>query len=136
MGFSINSITPNSLFCDGGHKITVYGNFEVNASYNIFIGDYKNAGDAVCYGGIPEQGNLIYPELNNSLVGYTPLLNATGVTYPYSVTVINSVSLEAHVLIDCLYIYNRQFYTKVYEIRKNLLPCYLTGPINIDNEDQ
>jgi hypothetical protein len=136
MSFSINSIIPNILFCDGGHKITVYGNFEENGNYNIFIGDHKNTTDSICYSGIPGQRNLIYPELNNSLIGYTPLLNITGVVYPYSVTVVNSDSLEAHVLIDCLYIYNRQFYTKVYEIRKNLLPCYLTGPINIDNEDQ
>ena len=135
MPFSIDSIDISSVFMDGGRRIAISGSFELGNPYKVFIGDYKNDLDAVCYSGICEQGNIIYPELNNILIAYTPLLIPTGAINPYSITVINNNTLESHVLLDCILVYNKQFYTKVYEIRKLLLPGYLTGPINIENED-
>jgi hypothetical protein len=133
MTFSLESINRSEIFNNGGYEIIISGIFEQGYSYNIFIGDYKNDSDAICYSGIPEQGNTIYPELNNTLYVYTPLLNITG-SDPYSITVINVVTLESKTLLNCLYVRNKQFNSKVYSYKKNLFNKYEVGPIDIMDE--
>jgi hypothetical protein len=133
MTFSLEAINKSEIFCNGGYELIISGIFEHNFSYNVFIGDYKNDNDAICYSGIPEQGNIIYPELNNTLYVYTPLLNITG-NYPYSVTVMNTSTLESRTLLNCLYVRNKQFNSKVFNYKKNLFSNYELGPMDITEE--
>lgn len=132
---TINSSVTANVFEDGGYVIYIPGSYEDGASYSIHIGDYRNALDPVCYSGIPEQGSSIYPQLNGVLYAYTPLLQITGVN-PYSVTVINESTLSVQTLIDVLFVRKKQFYNKVYRIRKVLPPRYKTGPRSILEENR
>jgi hypothetical protein len=134
MTFSINSVDKLEIFNDGGHELIISGVFENGASYKVLIGDFLNDDDAECYSGIPEQGNIIYPELDNTLYVYTPLLNIAD-SSPYSITVINVDTLETRSILNCLYISNKQFYSKVYTYRNNLFSNYELGPMNITEEN-
>ena len=134
MTFSINSIDKSEISNDGGYELIISGVFDQGSSYNVFIGDFLNADDAKCYSGIPEQGNIIYPELDNTLYAYTPLLNITD-SSPYSITVVNIDTLETRILLNCLYVRNKQFCSKVYTYRNNLFSNYELGPMNITEEN-
>lgn len=134
MTFSLTEINQSEVFDSGGWELVINGVFEPKNRYNVFIGDYKNNNDAICYSGIFDQGNIIYPELNNVLYAYTPLLNISGEN-PYSVTVLNVDTLESRTLLDCLYVRKRQYHSKVYEYKRNLIPNYKLGPINITEEN-
>ena len=134
MTFSINFVDKSEIFNDGGYELIISGVFEQGASYNVFIGDFLNGGDAKCYSGIPEQGNIIHPELNNTLYAYTPLLNITN-NNPYSITVMNVDTLETRIILNCIYVRRKQFYSKVYAYRNNLFSNYELGPMDITEEN-
>lgn len=133
MSFSLDSINIDSIFDSGGHEIVISGSFEEAHTYYVYIGDYKSSSDSLCYSGISDQGNVIVPEVNNTLYAYSPLLNSTGST-PYSVTVIDTSTLESHTLVDVLYVYKKQYLSKIYNYRKMLEPNYLYGPYDIREE--
>jgi hypothetical protein len=133
MTFSLESVDKLEIFNNGGYELIISGVFEQDSSYNVFIGDFKNDSDAICYSGVPEQGNIIYPELDNTLYVYTPLLNITG-SNPYSITVINISTLETRTLLNCLYVRNKQFNSKTYSYKKNLFNNYELGPIDVTEE--
>lgn len=134
MAFSITEVDKTEVFEDGGRKIIISGTFESGVSYNVYIGDHRDSTDAICYSGIPDQGNEIYPELNSTLIAYTPLLLPSG-EFPYSVTVINTSTSETQTLIDILYVRLKQYFNRVYKYRSMLNPKYKSGPKAIDLEE-
>lgn len=133
MSFSVISINVSEVFNNGGWELIITGVFEQGHSYKVYIGDYKTSADAVCYSGVLDQGNIIYPELNNTLYSYTPLLNVTD-SNPYSVTIIDIGTLESHTLVDCLYVRNKQYNSKVYFYKKCLIPNYKLGSFEVSEE--
>jgi len=133
MAFVLDSINKERVSEDGGHELLVSGTFEAGHTYYVYIGDFKTSSDAICYSGVSDQGNVIIPEVNNTLYAYTPLLTTTGTT-PYSVTVIDVSTAESHTLTDSIYIDKKQFLSKIYLYRKMLSPKYIYGPNNIKEE--
>ena len=130
----VNGSNTAELFEDGGMELVIAGTFEKDRPYKVYIGDHKDTTDAICYSGVPGQGNSIYSEINNKLYVYTPMLVSTGST-PYSLTVLDTVTLATQVLPDCVYVRKKQFFNKVYSLRKILPPIYKTGARIIKEEN-
>jgi len=132
MAFSLTSISPQKVFCDGGRLLTVTGVFELRHRYRVHVGNSETTSDPICYSGIPGQGNVVYPTNATTLVARTPLL-VPSVT-PYSVLVVDLDTAVVHSLLNVLTALNKQFYSLVYGYRKVMHGDYKVGPRNIELE--
>lgn len=130
---TVNEASSVEVFSDGGYELRIAGEFESDHTYRVYIGDYRSESDPVCYSSIPKQGSSIKPQLNGVLYAYTPLLAPSG-SYPYSITVVDELTLDTQTLTDILYARLRQFYNRVYRLRKALSPKYKTGARAITEE--
>lgn len=139
MAFTIASVTPDSLFSDGGHQIVVTGAFEEGHRYRVHLGDLGTTGDPACYSGIPDQANLVYPRASiaggtpDTLTVYSAKVNPD--VTPYNITVIDYDTLEAHVLSAVITAVKNQFFTTVYASKHVQPPHYKVGPRNIEQEE-
>lgn len=129
MSFTLTSISPTTFPKDGGYKLTITGTFESNQPYRVHIGEDETTGDAQCYSGKAGQGNIIYPVTSTILQCYSPLLLPPG---PYSVLVINTLTLEQHILSGVITTIHEQLESKIFTIRSILPNYYKTGPRIID----
>lgn len=134
MAFSIASISPQKVSCEGGHALTITGSFELTHRYRVHVGNSETTSDPICYSGIPGQGNVVYPTNATTLVAYTPLLVSS--TTPYSILVVDLETSVVHPLLNALTALKKQFYSLVYLYRKNMHGDYKVGPRNIELEAQ
>jgi len=139
MAFSLTSISPDTVLSDGGREIIITGVFEEGHSYKVFMGDLGTVGDPGCCSGIPGQGYLIYPSppvlggAFTRLVVYSPKVNPS--VTPYTITVIDYNTLEAHTLSAVITACKNQYFTTVYSMKRLFPPHYKTGSRSIELED-
>lgn len=138
MGFTITSVSPDTVFSDGGREIVVTGVFEKGHRYRVHLGDLGTIGDPPCYSGVTGQGYFAYPKASvaggafDTLTVYSPKV-VPGLA-AYNITVQDYDTLEAHMLSGVVSAVKNQFYTTVYSERKVQPPRYATGPRGIERE--
>lgn len=132
MALSISVASPTQFSEDGGHQIEVTGVFVLGNQHRIHIGATGTASDPQCHSGKAGQGNILYPVSATLLRGYTPAGLPPGASY--DVYVVDLDTSENDSLTDEVTIEERQYYTKVYSMRKQMPPYYKTGPRIIDQE--
>ena len=134
MAFTLASISPESIACDGGRLLTITGSFEITHRYRVHVGDVETTADPICYSGVRGQASTVYPSSATTIKVYTPLLVPSDTDY--SILVVDLDTLEAHALSEVLTVLEKQFYSLVYAYRKVLHPDYKVGPRNIGLEPQ
>ena len=134
MAFSLTSISPQKVSCEGGRALTITGVFELTHRYRVHIGNSETTGDPICYSGVSGQGNVVYPTNATTLLVYTPLFTPSAT--PYSVLVVDLDTSESHALLNVVTALKKQFCSMVYLYRKNMHGDYKVGPRNIELEAQ
>jgi hypothetical protein len=138
MAFSVSAASPDQIFNDGGHKITVTGVFEAGHRYVVHLGDLGTPGDPPCHSGVAGQGYLTYPKRStaggdfDTLYAYSP--KVTSNTTPYAVTVQDFDTSEAHSVGGVIEAVKKQFHLVTYSLRKQP-PHYAAGPRRIELEE-
>lgn len=138
MSFTLISVTPDTIFSDGGRMLTVMGIFEKGHRYKAYLGDTGTVIDPECYSGIPGQGNLVYPKTSilggiyDKLVVYSPKVKYNMTSY--SLTVLDYDTLEAQFLDSVVTTVKNQFWTSVYTTRRLYPPDLFVGPKDISKE--
>lgn len=133
MVFGLTAASPATVFENGGYLIEIQGTtFDPSHGFNVHIGPLGSASDPICYSGVPEQGNTIYPWTVAKLRVYTPLLDLAPVSLKHDIYVIDTDTAENHTLAFEMEVTNRDFKSGTFAIRKVLPPHWRTGPRDID----
>lgn len=126
MTLSLTSVAPNVLFYDGGYQFIVTGVFPLGEPLSLYIGNTDTNADAVCYSGIPGNGNFCYALNANLLVAYSPILAAN--LNRYDLLVVSPSTSESQVFTSAFTVRHPQFYSSVFEFRAVFPPTWYTGP--------
>ncbi len=131
MSFSLSSVTPDTIFEDGGYLLEITGTFILDHEYYVHVGSNSSTADPKCYSGKPEYGFSIYPISVTKLKCFSPVIVPGGT---YAITVVDQGTAGEHQLIMALTVTDRNFYNSVYDLR-NLLPrFYRTGQRSMETE--
>lgn len=132
MAFTLTSVSPDKVSCEGGALITLTGTFEVTHRYRVHVGDITTTIDPICYSGVRGQGNVVYPTSATTLKAYVPVLTPS--VTPYNILVVDLDTAEVHSLSSVLTALKKQFYSQVYSYRKVMHSSFKMGPRSIDSE--
>jgi hypothetical protein len=127
------SISPTRVKLDGGYQLRVFGTFELGHTYHVHIGTTGTTADALCYSGVPGQGNTLIPWTSGILRAVTPELVFSETAY--SVLVRDVTTNATKVLSNILTVSKKDFQAAVYALRKVQPPRLRTGPRRIEEED-
>jgi len=137
MAFSLTSVSPSTISCEGGKLLTITGTFVTTHRYCVYVGETETTADPVCYSGVVGQGSVIYPTNATTLKVYLPyLVDAVASGNLYSVLVVDIDTLETHLLSEVIAAAPKQFYSLVYAYRKVMHEDFKVGPRGIALEEE
>lgn len=133
MALTLTSVDRGSINENGGYLLTIEGVFTIGVPVRVYIGPNGDTTDEICLSGIAGEKYDIFPIQNGTqLQCYTPILDVGG---PYDIFVQNVGATEDDTLAAAITVYDREYRSSVYDIRRLFPPHWRTGPKNIEREE-
>lgn len=123
----VDAVTPMKIGAAGGTRFVLVGTFPLGVPLYVYAGLLGTPSDAPCHSGKTKQGWKCYSLDGQTLVAYTPNLEAGG---PYSITV--STGYQEKVLAGVLTVLKNCYASGVWALRKVLPPTYDVGVRSFD----
>lgn len=133
MVLSVTAVTPTQIGSEGGHLLTVTGDFSdlLGTYLEVYVGPTGDATDSICYSGRSDDPTKIKPRSETELRCFSPLL-ATGT---HKIFVRDPVvPANNDVLVAAVTVFPRGYMTTVHGTRRIMPPSWRVGPRGIDDE--